>query len=139
KEYQMPRLRLISAMTLLILLATLLAACGGAPETTAPTAPAAPPTTAALAQPTAAEAPTAAPAPQPTAAPSTATGGTITIGRTAAPDSLNTGAAYLSEAFDIFYLTYDALITTDLRNQPQPQLAKEWSVGADGKTGTLKL
>jgi peptide/nickel transport system substrate-binding protein len=152
----MPRFRLISAMTPLIVLATLLAACGGgAPETTVPTAPAAPTTaaapaqpttaaapaqpTAAPAQPTAAEAPTAAPAPQPTAAPSTATGGTITIGRTAAPDSLNTGAAYLSEAFDIFYLTYDSLITSDLRNQPQPQLAKEWSVGPDGKTWTFKL
>src|SRR5262249_53535259 len=128
-------------------------ACGGgAPEAPQPTAaPAAQPTAAPAAQPTAAPAaqPTAAPAEQPTAAPaateptaapaSTATGGTLTVGRTATPDSLNPGVAYLSEAFDIINLVYDFLITTDLRNQPQPQLAKEWSSSADGKVWTFKL
>jgi peptide/nickel transport system substrate-binding protein len=117
---------------------------GGAPETAATSAPATP-AAAAPAQPTAApaeptaEQPTAAPAEQPTAAPAAASGGTIHIGRTAAPDSLNPGQAYLSEAYDLFQLVYDTLITTDLRGKAQPQLAKEWSVGADGKTWTFKL
>jgi len=131
---------------LVLLLAGILAACGGsAPETQQPTAaPAGEPTAAAPAeQPTAAapaEQPTAAPAAEPTAAaaPSTS-GGTVNIGRSATPDSLNPGVAYLSEAFDIISLVYDTLISTDLRNQAQPQLAKEWSVSADGKVWTFKL
>jgi peptide/nickel transport system substrate-binding protein len=149
KEQQMPRLRLISVLMLLILIATTLAACGGGPAETSATAAPAPPTAASAAQPTAApaeqptaapaEQPTAAPAEQATAAPAPATGGIITIGRTAAPDSLNPGAGYLSEAFDIWYLAYDALTTTDLRNVQQPQLAKEWSVSEDGKTWTFIL
>ncbi len=55
------------------------------------------------------------------------------------PNSLNPGAGYLSESFDIYTLVYDTLISTDLRNQPQPQLAKEFTVAADGKTWTFKL
>jgi peptide/nickel transport system substrate-binding protein len=145
----MSQLRTISTLMLLMLLMVTLAACGGGPAQTAATAAPAPPTTAAAEQPTtaaaeqpttaAAEQPTAAPAEQATAAPATTTGGIITIGRTAAPDSLNPGAGYLTEAFDIWYLAYDALTTTDLRNQQQPQLAKEWSVSEDGKTWTFKL
>jgi peptide/nickel transport system substrate-binding protein len=142
----MPRLRSLSAGMLMLLLAGSLAACGGgAPEAQQPTAaPAAAPTAAAAEQPTAAEPaeqPTAAPAAaEPTAAPAPATsGGMLSIGRTATPDSLNPGVAYLSEAFDIISLVYDSLISTDLRNQAQPQLAKEWSVSADGKVWTFKL
>jgi len=77
--------RFLSAVVALLLLGTLLAACGSAatPTTSAPTtapaaqpttAPAAQPTTAPAAQPTEVAAPTAAPAAQPTAAP--AAGGT---------------------------------------------------------------
>jgi hypothetical protein len=51
----MPRFRSISMLTLLIMLAPLLAACGGgAPETAATSAPAAPAATAPAAEPTAA-------------------------------------------------------------------------------------
>jgi peptide/nickel transport system substrate-binding protein len=146
----MPHSRSLSAAMLILLMAGLLAACGGG---TPPAAPAAEPTAAAPAaapaeQPTAApaaapaEQPTAAPAAaeQPTAAPAAATaGGVLNIGRTATPDSLNPGVAYLSESFDIFYLVYDTLITTDLRNKAQPQLAKEWSVDSSGKVWTFKL
>src|SRR6188508_1098599 len=110
KERQMPRLRSLSAGMLVLLLAGILAACGGSPpEAAAPTAtaPADQPTAAA---PAAAEPTAAAPAEQPTAAPEAAAptaaaapagaGGTLTVGRTATPDSLNPGVAYLSEAFD---------------------------------------
>lgn len=84
--------------------------------------------------------PTAAPSGEPTAAaPSTATGGTLRVGRTAAPDSLNPGAAYIAEAYDLFLLVYDSLITTDQLLQPQPQLADAWSVAEDGKTWTFQL
>jgi peptide/nickel transport system substrate-binding protein len=104
---------------LALILALLLAACGGA-ATTPTSAPAEP---------------TTAPAPDAPAA----TGGTITIGRTAAPDTLNPGAAYLIEAFEIFDLVYDGLITIDLRAQAQPQLAREWSVADDNRTWTFTL
>jgi peptide/nickel transport system substrate-binding protein len=148
----MPRLRLLRALVFVALLAVVLAACGGgapaAPEPTA--APVAQPATSQPAQPTAAPAeqptataepqPTAAPAEQPTAAAApSATGGTLRIGRTAGPDSLNPGAAYLVEAGEVEDLVYDSLIAPDLRGQPIPQLAKEWSASADGKTWTFKL
>jgi peptide/nickel transport system substrate-binding protein len=105
---------------LLMLCALLLAACGS---------PAAAPTTA----------PPAADAPATNAPAAPATGGTITIGRTATPDSLNPGAAYLIEAFDVFDLVYDGLIGIDLQTNPQPQLAREWSVADDQRTWTFTL
>ncbi len=106
---------------LTLVLALLLAACG------APTAPAGE------------TAPTAPPADAPAPDAPAATGGTITIGSTAAPDTLNPGAAYLIEAFDVFELVYDGLITVDLRAQAQPQLAREWSVADDNRTWTFTL
>ncbi|MEO7911816.1 MAG: peptide ABC transporter substrate-binding protein [Roseiflexaceae bacterium] len=139
----MPRLRSLSAGILVLLLAGVLAACGGsAPAAQQPTtAPAADATAAAPAADATAEQPTTAPvAAEPTAVTASATsGGILSIGRPATPDSLNPGVAYLSEAFDIINLVYDTLITTDLRNHAQPQLAKEWSVSADGKVWTFKL
>ncbi len=116
-----------------LLLAMLLSACGGAPPGGAATQP--PATDATTAPATDA---TAAPAADATAAPA-AGGGTLTIGRTAAPDSLNPGAAYLTEAFDLFDLAYDTLVRIDLKNELYPGLAQEWSVGEDGRTWTFKL
>jgi peptide/nickel transport system substrate-binding protein len=113
--------------TAMLLLAALLAACGGTQTGGAPTA--AP-----------ADAPTTAPADAPTTAPSTgATGGTLRVGRTAPPDSLNPGSAYLTEAGDILELVYDALISINLRNEPVPQLAREFSVSDDGTVWTFNL
>ncbi|NJN19720.1 MAG: ABC transporter substrate-binding protein [Oscillochloris sp.] len=107
---------------LIFTLCLVLVACGSAPTAPASEATPAPAATAGAAEP--------APA---------ATGGTIRIGRTANPDSLNPGAAYLAESFDIFELVYDALIDTDLRNQPVPQLAEDWSVADDNRTWTFTL
>lgn len=131
----MPRFRTLAAAVVLMLLATLLAACGGASPAAEPTAAPAEPT-AAPAEPTAAPAPAA----EPTAAPAAGSrGGTLNVGRTAAPDSLNPCVAYLTEAYDLFDLVYDTLIRIDTRAKAVPALAKEWSVGADGKTWTFKL
>src|SRR6185436_15157208 len=112
KERQMPRLRSLSAGMLVLLLAGILAACGGgAPEAQQPTAVSAAQATAApaAAEPTAAAAaadqPTAAPAAaEPTAAAPATGGGILSIGRTATPDSLNPGVAYLTQAFEIMQL-----------------------------------
>src|SRR5581483_451241 len=43
------------------------------------------------------------------------------------------------EAYDLFGLVYDTLITIDPRGKAQPQLAKEWKLGDDGKTWTFTL
>lgn len=114
----MPRPRLIAG---LLAAALALSGCGGTPSggQVTPTA--------------GAGEPAASPAPAP------ASGGTVRIGRTATPDSLNPGAAYLAEAFDVIELVYDALIDTDLRNQPIPQLAESWSVSEDGRVWTFTL
>ena len=149
----MPRFRSISMLTLLIMLATLLAACGGsAPETTATTAPAATapaaaaePTaaaaepTAVAAEPTAASAEPTAAAAEPTAATSGASGGTVTIGIGGSPDSLNPGVGYLAEAFDLYGLVYDTAIGIDLKGQYYPLLVDSYTPSDDGKTWTLKV
>lgn len=109
----------------MLALALLLAACGGG--TAAPT-PA----------PAESGATPAATAAEPTAGP-TATGGTLRIGRTAAPDSLNPGAGYIVEAFDLWDLVYDTLIRVDLKGEAYAGLAQEWSVSDDGRTWTFTL
>ncbi|NTU78972.1 MAG: peptide ABC transporter substrate-binding protein [Chloroflexales bacterium] len=112
----MPRKPLYTPV--LLLFALLVAACGGAPSGG----------TAATAQSDAAASPA-----------STATGGTLTIGRSASPDSLNPGSAYIIESGQILSLVYDTLIRVDLKSQTYPGLATEWSVAEDGRTWTFKL
>ncbi|GAB4129266.1 MAG: ABC transporter substrate-binding protein [Roseiflexaceae bacterium] len=119
-----------------IIFSLVLVACGS-PQGGSPGAPTAAPADAPTTAP-ATDAPTVAPAEAPTAAPA-ATGGVVQIARTAAPDSLNPGAAYLSEAFDLFDLVYDTLIRTDLRNQPVSGLAKEWKSNEEGTVWTFTL
>jgi peptide/nickel transport system substrate-binding protein len=70
---------------------------------------------------------------------STATGGTVHIGIGGAPDSLNPGLGLLTEAYQLFELVYDTPITQAPDGSYQPELAKDWSVSADGKTWTLHL
>lgn len=125
----MSRFRFHGAALLTLLLAALLSACGGAPSGggAAPTAATGDATTAPV--PTGATEPAQTPG----------SGGTVRIGRTAAPDSLNPGVMYLSEAFDITGLVYEGLIGIDLQNKGVPQLAREWSVGEDQRTWTFKL
>ncbi len=115
---------------MLILLTTLLAACGGGP----PAAPAATSAPAAASAPAASvtEAPTSAPAPA-------ASGGTLRIGRTAGPDSLNPGAGYLAEAFDIYDLVYDSLIYVNQKSQVEPLLATKFEPSADGTTWSFTI
>lgn len=114
-----------------LLLAALLAACGGAPPAAGVTPP----------PPGATQPPPAAEATQPPAeaAPAGAAGGTLTIGVGAPPDSLNPGAAYIVEAGYILDAVYDMLYNLDLKNQPYPGLAREWSVAEDGRTWTFTL
>lgn len=113
-----------------LLLAMILAACGGAPAGGAATAP---PADAPATQP-AADATTA-----PAATAPAATGGTLTVGTTAAPDSLNPGSAYLVEAGYVLDLVYDSLYNLDLENKAYPGLATAWSVAEDGRTWTFTL
>jgi peptide/nickel transport system substrate-binding protein len=136
----------LRALTLALLVALAISACGGPQGGAQPTAAVTEPT-AASGQPTAATEPTAStdsqptaapPDSQPTAAPS-GSGGTLRVARTASPDSLNPGAAYIVEAGDIQALVYDSLIAYDPRLSPKPQLATEWSDSEDGKVWTFKL
>ena len=116
----MPGPQVFRTTLTMLLLAVFLAACGGGGQP--------------------AGAPTAAPADAPTAAPTTgATGGTLRVGRTAAPDSLNPGAQYIVESYDLTEQIYDALIGINLQNEPIPQLAREFSVSEDGTTWTFTL
>ena len=43
------------------------------------------------------------------------------------------------EAFNLFDLVYDTLINIDLRGEPYPGLATEWSLADDGRTWTFTL
>jgi peptide/nickel transport system substrate-binding protein len=121
----MPRsLRRIAAVLALVVVLAACGGSGGAPPTPAP-----------------AEGSAATTAPTAGAEPSSpaASGGTLRIGQTAAPDSLNPGSGYIVESFNLWDLVYDTLIRIDLKNQPYPGLAQEWSVSEDGRTWTFTL
>lgn len=116
-----------SLLTLLVLV-LVLAACAP-PQSTVPPSTATP-ATPAQATPVSATA---------TAPPSTTTGGTLTIGWGGAPDSLNPGAGYLPESFDIWEVTYETLLTLDHKGNYAPWLATAWEPSADGKVWTITL
>ena len=69
----------------------------------------------------------------------TATGGTVKIGIGGSPDSLNPGDGLLAEAYTLYELVYDTPINLSANGTYEPELAKSWSVAADGVTWTLEL
>lgn len=63
----------------------------------------------------------------------------LRIGMAGSPDSRNPGNAYLTEAFDLIELTYDALVFIDFAGNYHPELAESWTVSEDGLTWTFTL
>ena len=63
----------------------------------------------------------------------------LRVGMSGSPNSLNPGAAYLTEATDVFELVYSTLIDMDFAGNYIPDLAKSWSVSDDGLQWTFKL
>jgi peptide/nickel transport system substrate-binding protein len=70
---------------------------------------------------------------------STLTGGTVRIGIGGSPDSLNPGNGLLSEAYTLYELVYDTPIGLDAAGNFVPELATSWDVSDDGQTWTLEL
>ncbi len=69
----------------------------------------------------------------------TATGGTVRIGLPGYPDSLNPGLAVLAESYTIYELVYDTPVAVTATGEWIPKLATEWSVSEDGLTWTMTL
>lgn len=68
-----------------------------------------------------------------------ASGGTVRIGWSGAPDTLNPGTAVLFEAYVIFDLVYDQMFDLTLDGGLTPGLAESWETSDDGKTWTFKI
>ena len=64
---------------------------------------------------------------------------TLRIGALQEPDSLNPFAGVLAASYSIYASVYDLLIGIGQDLTPVPQLAKNWSVSADGLTWTFNL
>ena len=118
-----------SLLAILIVIALLLAACGGGTGAPAPEAATSAP--ADSSQPAATE-PAAAPA-EP-AAPVQ-----VRIGWGGSPDTLNPGTAVLSEAYILFELVYSSMFDLNLDGTYSLDLAESWDVSDDGLVHTFKL
>jgi len=101
----------------LVVLALILTACGGAASPTPE-------------EPASTEAPVTEPAAEPVV---------LRIGMSGSPDSRNPGNAWLTEAFDLIELVYDALVYIDFSGNYHPELAESWTVSDDGLTYTFTL
>src|SRR5580765_7728598 len=125
---------------------TLLAACGPASPSTAPT-----PTPAPAANPTPTRAPAAAVSVAPTAAvPVTTatspskpvaqprTGGRLRYGSLDDITSLD-GHIGSSPAYDTLFHVYDRLTEYDLQQKPRPMLAEQWDISSDARQIKLSL
>ena len=108
-----------TTLAILIVMALLLAACGG---TAAPAPEAATSAPADSAQPAAPSAPVQA-----------------RIGWGGSPDSLNPGAALLTEAYTLFELVYSSMFDLNLDGTYSLDLAKSWDVSDDGLVHTFTL
>jgi peptide/nickel transport system substrate-binding protein len=69
----------------------------------------------------------------------TATGGTVRIGIGGYPDSLNPGNGVLSEAYALYELVYDTPVSVDSTGAFVPELAESWDVSDDGLTWTMTI
>ncbi len=131
---------------LLMVLALVLAGCGGqqapAPQATTAAKPAASPA-AAVTQPPAAPAATKAPAaPAATQAPAAAGGkfgGTLRIGSLTDPDTLNVLVSNSITSSWILQLLYPTMLTYNEKGEKVPYAATEFTTSPDGKTVTFKL
>jgi peptide/nickel transport system substrate-binding protein len=117
-----------------IVLALILAACGGgAVPTTAPTAAPAQPTSAPAVQ------PTEAPAAPPTEPPASTEPVVLKIGRLGQPDTLNPAYAFLTESYDTFDLIFSPLVTEDSTGTYVGDFASDWKASDDGLTWTFTI
>ncbi|MEI6727143.1 MAG: ABC transporter substrate-binding protein, partial [Actinomycetes bacterium] len=85
--------------------------------------------------------PTGSASPASITPPSPETGKTVLhIGWTTDVDSMNPFVGYAAQAYRVYSLNYDMLLTYNASNlQPGPGLATSWSHSADGKTWIFKL
>lgn len=131
-------------LSLFVVLALILVACGGTEtQVETPAATEAPPTAEGEAPTEATEAPSEAPteaaeAPEPTAE-TAAEPVVVRIGWAGSPDTLNPGTAVLSEAYTIFELVYDSMFQLQLDGSYTPELAESWEVSDDGTVWTFNI
>ncbi|MGC9335764.1 MAG: ABC transporter substrate-binding protein [Anaerolineae bacterium] len=121
----MRRIRYHTFLTLIIVGAILLSACGATPEPTEPPAPAQP------AQATQAPEPTEAPPPESTEPV------TLRVGTTYIWDTANPAIGWYNYA--LRYLLYDTLVEEAGISNFVPGLAEDWSVSDDGLVWTFKI
>lgn len=132
-------------LTMLLLAAVILSACGGAvpPEAPADGAPQPEATAGDTAAPGGAEepGPTAAEEGDDDAAVGELEGETtvLRIGYGGSPDSLNPGVAVLSEAFTLFELVYDAMYSLNLDGSYSLELAESATPSEDGRVWTFQI
>lgn len=117
-----------SILAILIVIALLLAACGGTAAPAPEAATAAPADSAPPAAPAADEAPAAPAAPV-----------QVRIGWGGSPDTLNPGTALLTEAYTLFELVYSSMFDLNLDGTYSLDLAKSWDVSDDGLVHTFTL
>ncbi len=114
--------KLMTLVALLVVIVLMLSACGGGQVATEVPAPA---------EPGAAEPQAPAEAPSKPAV--------VRIGYAGSPDTLNPGAAVLSEAYLIFELVYDTIYDLNLDGTFSLSLAESAEVSEDGLIWTFKL
>ncbi|MBN1220995.1 MAG: ABC transporter substrate-binding protein [Anaerolineae bacterium] len=113
--------------SVIVAVALLLAACGGAAQPVAP------------AETEPAQAEPAQEQPAPVAEAGETGGGVIRIGISGSPDTLNPGTAVLAESYDLFELIYDSMYDLQLDGSFAPSLAESAEVSDDGKVWTFKI
>jgi peptide/nickel transport system substrate-binding protein len=125
REFAMRKAYFSVLLTLMIVAAVLLAACGATPEPTEPPQPTVAP------EPTQAEEPTEAPAPE------AAEPVTLRVGTTYIWDTANPTFGWYNYA--LRYLLYDTLVEETKLATLEPGLAESWQVSDDGLVWTFKI